>query len=117
VKAARKYLTKAFPVWLEVQRRHKAGEAIDDELFRKVGARHAIGTTLAKAYYASEKQIMERIANRLDKEERALRTSAKDQLAAARRAIDAGKVTRARTLVSAVESALNSYYDSSTLLT
>ncbi len=107
-KATRRRLEHAFAVWLEVQHRHKAGVPIDDELFREIGERHEIGATLAKDYYRSEKQVMELIRSRLDKEERALRTSSKRQLAAARRAIDAGQLTRARHLMSTVETALNS---------
>jgi hypothetical protein len=38
-------------VWLEVQRRHAAGEPIDDVLFEAIGRQFEIGKTLAKKYY------------------------------------------------------------------
>ena len=42
-------------VWHEVQRRHAAGESIDDELFEDIGQKLGIGATTAKEWYRSEK--------------------------------------------------------------
>jgi hypothetical protein len=46
-------------VWHEVQRRHDAGEAIDEELFEDVGKTLGIGKTVAKDYYALDKAEVE----------------------------------------------------------
>jgi hypothetical protein len=49
-------------VYHDVQRRHAAGEPLDDLLFDKVGAAHGIGRTLVKQYYVDWKRRLRRPA-------------------------------------------------------
>lgn len=49
--AARERQRKAFPIYLEVQRRHEEGEPIDESMFAQVGALFCISGSRAKGFY------------------------------------------------------------------
>lgn len=54
--AMRKQREKSIAVWTEVDRHRRAGKAINDMLFAKVGRKYGIGLTLTKEYYSEWKQ-------------------------------------------------------------
>ena len=58
LKAARFRREKRFHVWMEVNRRHLAGEAIDDQLFEAVGEALGMKKTLASQLYYEAKNLM-----------------------------------------------------------
>ena len=59
VKAQREGIELAVPVWWRIRQLHDAGEAIDKELFDKVGAEFGISATRAAEYYKWAKGLDE----------------------------------------------------------
>jgi hypothetical protein len=107
----RKRHLNSFRVAYEIQRRHRDGAPIDDQMFAEVGRELGIGgATLVKDYYADEKRAMERIQDQLTrdhmKREKVARWANK-QLAAANRAVNNQDLERAQKLIKAVEGRLS----------